>query len=268
MEGKAQAKPERCDDRLELPTYDLLPFLVERAPLESHERELLRIIADEAEYFLPQRMTKVINEGWASYWHSKLLTGGLLDASEIVEFADCHAGATAAAPGQLNPYKLGIELFRHAEALGEDLFRLRRVHNDVSFVDALVDADFAARNGLFLWAKNARTGRAEVTDRDWRAVKAELLQGLANGGQPRIQLVDADFEGTGGLLLVHRHDGRDLKLDEAGELLTVIAALWRGSVRLYTLHEGEGRVVVADPGNAARTLDSTKARQWIGESAA
>jgi len=267
MDGRPRAREERPDDRLSLPTYDVLPFLVERAPLEAHERELLRIVAAEAEYFLPQRMTKVINEGWASFWHSKLLTGGLLDASEIVEFADCHAGATAAAPGQLNPYKLGIELFRHAEARGEDLFRLRRVHNDVSFVDALVDEEFAARNQLFVWAKNARTGRAEVSGRAGDAVKAQLLQGLAWCGQPRIQLVDDDHDGEGVLLLVHRHDGRDLKLDEAAQLLKGIAELWRRPVRLYTLQEGEGRVVVAD-GVEARVLDSSKAKHFIDGRAA
>jgi stage V sporulation protein R len=267
MDGRAPERREEVDERLQLPTYDVLQFLVERAPLESYERELLRIIAAEAEYFVPQRMTKVINEGWASYWHSRLLTGGILDASEIVEFADCHAGATASAPGQVNPYKLGIELFRHAETIGEDIFRLRRVHNDVSFVDALVDAEFAAQNQLFLWAKNTRTGRAEVTGRDWREVKRELLQGLAWCGQPRIVLADDDFEGTGGLLLVHQHDGRDLKLDEAGEMLRTIAGLWRRPARLYTLQEGEGRVVVAD-GGEPRILDSTKAKQRVQGDAA
>ncbi len=267
MDGRPTARVERRDERTVLPTYDILPFLVERAPLAAHERELLRIVAAEAEYFLPQRMTKIVNEGWASFWHSKLLTGGLLDASEIVEFADCHAGATAAAPGQLNPYKLGIELFRHAEARGEDLFRLRRVHNDVSFVDALVDEEFAARNQLFVWAKNARTGRVEVAGRDWREVKRQLLQGLAWCGQPRIELVSDDHEGEGVLLLVHRHDGRDLKLDEAATLLEGIAELWRRPVRLYTLQEGEGRVVVAD-GTKARVLDSSRAKDYVAGHAA
>jgi len=255
-------RPFSRPSEVALPTFDLLPFLIERAPLEAYERELLRIVAAEAEYFLPQRLTKIINEGWASFWHSRLLTGGLLDASEIVDFADCHSGATAAAPGQLNPYKLGIELFRHAERCGEDLFRLRRIHNDVSFVDALVDAEFAAQNQLFLWGRNGRTGRKEIVERDWRAVKAELLQGLTWGGQPRIELVDGDFEGTGALLLVHRHDGRDLKLDEASEQVRTLHGLWRAPVRLYTLQEGDGRVIVAD-GVDVRVFDSTKAKRFL-----
>ena len=114
------ADPGADSVRADLPTFDLLPFLMEHADLEEWERDVLWIVAAEAEYFLPQRLTKIINEGWASFWHSKLLTGGLLDASELVEFADCHSSATQAAPGQLNPYKLGIELFRHAERQGLD----------------------------------------------------------------------------------------------------------------------------------------------------
>ncbi|MEL6716546.1 MAG: SpoVR family protein, partial [Planctomycetota bacterium] len=101
--------------------FDVMRYLLEHAPLEGWERDLLSIVADEAEYFLPQRMTKIINEGWASFWHSRLLTTGLLEASEVVDFADCHSGATSTAPGRLNPYKLGIDLFRHAERAGLDL---------------------------------------------------------------------------------------------------------------------------------------------------
>ena len=104
---------------------------------------MLHIVRAEAYYFSPQRMTRIMNEGWASYWHSRLLTGGILDPSEILDFADCHSSATMSGPGQVNPYKLGIELFRHAVARDEDIFQLRRVHNDVSLVHKLVDEEFA-----------------------------------------------------------------------------------------------------------------------------
>ena len=128
-----------------LPTYDILGFLEEHAPLEAWERDVLHVIREEAYYFAPQRMTRIMNEGWASFWHSRLLTGGILDAAEILDFADCHSAATLSVPGQLNPYKLGIELYRHAEAIGQDIFQLRRVHNDVSLVHKLVDEEFAER---------------------------------------------------------------------------------------------------------------------------
>ena len=228
------------------PTYDVLGFLLEHAPLEGWQREILRIVRHEAYYFLPQRMTKIMNEGWASFWHSRLLTTGLLDASEVVEFADCHSGATAVAPGQLNPYKLGIELFRYAEAKGFDLFRLRRVHNDVSFIDEVVDEEFAAKNQLFVYRRNARTGKAEVADRNWTAIKEQLLRELSWCGGPRIELVDPNHEGRGELLLEHHHEGRDIKFDEAGELLKQLAQIWGRPVHLATLDDGNARRITSD----------------------
>jgi stage V sporulation protein R len=229
-----------------LPTYDVMGFLAERAPLAPWQREILRLVRAEAYYFAPQRMTRIMNEGWASYWHSRILTGGVLSASELVDFADCHSGATAAVPGQVNPYKLGIDLYRTAEARGMDLFRLRRVHNDASFVDALLDEEFAERSELFVYGRNGRTGRTEVLERSFPEVKEKLLQELAWGGLPRIELVEDDFEGRGELFLVHRHDGRDLELASAGETLKGIAELWGRPAHLVTVEEGQSRRLSSD----------------------
>jgi stage V sporulation protein R len=257
----AAKKPERLHAP---PTYDILGFLAENAPLERWQRDILRMIRDEAYYFVPQRMTKIMNEGWASFWHSRMLTSGILEPSEIVEFADCHSGATLAAPGQLNPYKLGIELFRHAEKTGQDIFRLRRVHNDVSFIDEVVDEEFASKNQLFVYQRNARTGRTEVTDRDWTSIKQKLLAELSWGGLPRIELQSAD-EGEGGeMMLAHRHEGRDLKLDEAGEMLLMVEKIWGRPVHLLTLEEGQGRRITASAGEV-RAVETKSAEDACAE---
>src|SRR3990167_2168298 len=97
------------------PRRDVLMFLMEYAPLKDWEIEILSMVREEAYYFAPQRMTKIMNEGWASYWHSKILTEKLLEPSEFLDFADRHAGVMVTQPGGMNPYKLGIELFRHIE---------------------------------------------------------------------------------------------------------------------------------------------------------
>jgi len=232
--------------RPSLPTYDVLGFVLERCELEEWQREIVRLVRAEAYYFLPQRMTKVMNEGWASLWHSRILTGGVLAPSEVVDFADCHSGATASAPGQLNPYKLGIELWRQAEERGLDLFRLRRTHNDASFLDELADEEFAEKSGLFVYGRNSRTGRTEVLERDWRAVKEKLLQEFSWAGLPRIELADDNHEGRGELVLQHQHDGRDLELAAAGETLKTLAQLWKKPVHLFTLEEGAGRHLTSD----------------------
>jgi stage V sporulation protein R len=224
------------------PTYDILGFVEESAPLEAWQRDLVRIVRAEAYYFVPQRMTNIMNEGWASYWHSRLLTGGILEPSEILDFADCHSAATYAGPGQLNPYKLGMELFRHAERLDEDLFQLRRVHNDVSLVHKLVDEEFALR---YLRALVPRLPGEQPSPQDWLAQKSWCLQQLAWGGLPQIELVDDDGEGRGELVLVHHHDGRDLQLARAQDTLRNLAALWRRPVQLMTIVEKQGKKLLA-----------------------
>ncbi|MFT5291923.1 MAG: stage V sporulation protein R [Planctomycetota bacterium] len=246
----------------EPPTYDVLGFLEEHAPLEAWQQDLIQIVRAEAYYFSPQRMTKIINEGWACFWHSRLLTGGLLDASEILDFADCHSGATAVAPGQVNPYKIGLELFRHAEARGDDIFRLRKVHNDVSLVDEVVDEEFAFRHLLPIAMRSADGGAPDPDEArrnvDWRELKNWLLSRIAWGGQPQIELVGVDEKGDGELVLVHHHDGRDLQLGQAKETLRNLGALWGRPVHLLTVTEKEGRRLVAN-GEEISLMDSTSA---------
>src|SRR5262249_20338442 len=105
---KSKKFPER-------PQRDVLLFLLEHAPLEAWEFDVLSIIREEAYYFAPQGQTKIMNEGWASYWHSTIMTTRALRDHEIVDYADHHSGTMGTRPGSLNPYKLGIELFRDIE---------------------------------------------------------------------------------------------------------------------------------------------------------
>ena len=104
-EERFPAKPQR----------DVLTFLINHAPLRHWQRDVLEIIRDEAYYFAPQGMTKIMNEGWASFWHSKIMTTKALDSTEIIDYADHHSGTMGTRPGVLNPYKVGIELFRDIE---------------------------------------------------------------------------------------------------------------------------------------------------------
>src|SRR5690606_22808208 len=84
-------------------TRDILGYLIQHAPLEEWQADVIGILREEAYYFLPQRLTKIMNEGWASYWHSKIMTEKALDASEIIDFADKHAGVMYMSRQQINP---------------------------------------------------------------------------------------------------------------------------------------------------------------------
>ena len=110
---------EEIDLNAEKNTYkgerDILKFLIECAPVEDWEADVIACLREEAYYFLPQRITKIMNEGWASYWHSTIMNNRALEPSEFIDFAQKHAGVMAMSKKNINPYKIGIELFRDIE---------------------------------------------------------------------------------------------------------------------------------------------------------
>ena len=246
------------------PQRDVLAFLLEYAPLENWQHDVLSIIRDEAYYFAPQAQTKIMNEGWATYWHSKIMTTRVLKDSEVIEYADHHSGTVATAPGRLNPYKLGLELFRDIEdrwnkgkfgkeyeecddyltrknwdkklGLGtQKIFEVRKLYNDVMFIDAFLTPDFVREHKLFAFDYNERSGYYEISDRDFKAVKQKLLFALTNWGQPFIFVEDGNYMNRGELYLRHRHEGIDLKLDEAQDTLKNLYKIWTRPVHLETV---------------------------------
>jgi stage V sporulation protein R len=211
-----------------------------------------------------------MNEGWASYWHSHIMTRHVLSDSEIVDYADHHSGTMATAPGRLNPYKLGIELFRDIEERWdkgrfgkeyeecddrdvkrhwdtglkhgrEKIFEVRRIYNDVTFIDEFLTRDFCEEHKLYTYEFNPKTGRHEIASRDWRQVKDRLMRSLANGGQPIIEVLDGNFRNRGEIVLGHRHDGQDLDLAQAKETLRHLFRLWNRPTHVETLLEGRRR---------------------------
>ena len=259
----------------ERPVRDVLSFLLDHAPLEPWEADLLAIIREEAVYFAPQGQTKIMNEGWASYWHSTIMTRRALRDSEIVDYADRHAGTMGVRPGAINPYKLGLELFRDIEErwdkgrygkeweqcdsqaersawdkqTGEGrakIFEVRRHYNDITFIDNFLTPEFCLDQKLFTYGFNEKRGSWEITAREFKQVKDKLLQQLTNFGQPIIEVVDGNHENRGELLLAHRHDGQDLKSDHARETLVGLHALWKRPVHLVTRHDGKGIILSYD----------------------
>ena len=250
------------------PERDVMGFVLLHAPLENWERDLLSMLREEAYYFLPQRQTKVMNEGWASYWHSKMMTTRILDDSEIIDYADHHSGTVATQPGQLNPYKLGIELFREVErrwntgqfgpewdacenmaervnwdrklGLGlEKIFEVRRIHCDVTFLDEFLTPEFCLEQQLFVSKQEPKTRQRVVDTREFEQVKQVVLFQFTNGGRPVIEIVDANFGNRGELLLSHHHVGVDLRGDWAEDVLHQLTLLWRRPVKIETIRGGK-----------------------------
>jgi stage V sporulation protein R len=257
------------------PERDVLWFLMEYAPLERWQRDVLGIIREESYYFAPQTQTKIMNEGWASYWHSRIMTEKVLGDDEVVDYADHCAGVFSMRPGTFNPYKVGLELWRDLErrwdlgqfgkeydecddydmkaswdtntGLGQEkIFEVRRIYNDVTFIDEFLTPQFCNDNQLFVSAYNERTKRYEITDRDFKKVKLQLLWHLTNGGQPIIRVEDGNFENKGELLLVHDHQGVDLDLVYAEGTLKNIQAIWGRPVNIQTALGGKDKIFSHD----------------------
>lgn len=245
---------------------DIMLFLIEHAPLEEWEADVLGCLREEAYYFLPQRMTKIMNEGWASYWHSKILTQKALDSNEFIDFADKHAGVMAMSKQNINPYKIGIELMRDIEhrwdtgkfgkeynectnmyekenwntntGLGrEKIFEVRRTHNDITFLEEFLTPEFCNRQQIFTYKYNPRSGRMEIDSREFTDIKQKLLTQLTNFGSPVIQVEDANFKNRKELLLKHVHGGVDLDMQFAQATMTNLYALWKRPVNLSTTFE-------------------------------
>jgi stage V sporulation protein R len=271
VEKQKQMQLEKMRNKVQFPSEpvrDILSFLIHFAPLEEWQQDVLSIIKDEAYYFAPQGMTKTMNEGWASYWHSHMMTRHVLNDSEIIDFADHHAGTMFMQMGGYNPYKVGIELMRDIEDrwnkgkfgrewedcddvrekknwdkklnLGrEKIFEVRKIYNDVTFIDEFLTEDFCVRNKLFVYRMNNETGRFEVDTKNFKAIKAQLLFQMANFGQPIIKIEDANFENRGELLLHHMHEGMDLQPKYMDETLKNLNKIWKRPVNLITVMQNE-----------------------------
>ncbi len=255
-QGKVPQKPVR----------DIPGFLIEHAPLQKWERAILSIIREEAYYFLPQMQTKIMNEGWASYWHSKMMTEKVCDSTEILDYADNNAAVMATSGQRLNPYKLGVELFRSIEdrwnkgqfgkewesvdnldrksdwnqrlGLGQKkIFEVRRLYNDVTFIDEFLTPEFAMRHKLFTFEWSARNERFEIHSRKFQQIKEKLLFQLTNMGNPFIYVEDANYENRGELLLNHDHRGVDLRLDYCSKTMKSLFRLWKRPVVLMSKRE-------------------------------
>ncbi len=266
-------KPEPMPKFPAQPQRDLMRFLIEHAPLEPWQQDLMEIVREETYYFAPQGMTKIMNEGWATYWHSTIMTQKALTDAEVIDYADHAAGVLGGR--SLNPYKIGVELFRHIEerwntgrfgkewdecddlnakrswdrklGLGrQKIFQVRAIYNDIMFIDEFFTEDFCREQLFYTYGWNERNERWEIQSRQHKKIKEQLLGMLTNGGQPRIEVEDGNFENRGELLLRHRHDGVDLRLDWAHDTLGNLYKAWRRPVNIITKVEEKGKLLTFD----------------------
>lgn len=235
------APPERFPEE---PVADILAFIRDHHPqLDDWERDLVDIVDAEARYFLPQIETKIMNEGWASYWHHKILESLPLPHDVHIEFLVRHNQVVCPHPGSINPYHLGFVLWhkileRHG---AEALWAVRETDRDTAFLRRFLDAETMRELDLFSYEpRGDKLVVDEVADDEhWESVKRKLITQIGSGTNPVIRITDADFNRRRELYLRHDHDGRDLHLGYAERTLQHLHTLWSRRVLLETKVNGK-----------------------------
>ena len=223
------------------PQYDILKFIMDYGRLPDWKKDIINIVREQAQYFIPQIQTKIMNEGWASFWHYRLMHKLELPQKYHIPFLKSHNQVIRPHIGGLNPYHLGFEMFRRIEERYgiEECFLARESAHDVSFLRQYLTEEDAQDLGLFSFARQREKYKiTDISDEEgWKNVKNDLLKNIGTNPIPVIYVNEVKDDNT--LILAHDHDGRDLELQHADEVVLHISRLWGDVIKLFTVVEGD-----------------------------
>jgi stage V sporulation protein R len=233
----------------EKPEEDILKFIINYGRLQEWEKDILSIVREEAQYFIPQIETKIMNEGWASFWHYKLLNLLELPQTMHIEFLRKHNEVIRPLKSSINPYYIGFKIF---ESLNnkygpEKIFEVRQTERDQSFIRRYLTQQLCSEMNLFEYMSSGNDFIvSEVSDEEgWKTVRDTLCNTVGIGSIPTILVTDW-IQKDNTLVLKHEYDGRELDLSFAYETLKHIVDLWNGKVLLSTQLEGKLKNISCD----------------------
>lgn len=235
------------------PDEDLLSFIVEFGQLQAWEKDLINIVIEETKYFLPQVETKIMNEGWASYWHHRILNQLGLPPGLHLEFLTRHNLIVRPVTGGVNPYQIGFKIFEDLVRRFPDdpkkIFEVRTLERDQSFLRRYLTHELCQELNLFEFRKKGRDYLiTEIADEEgWKKIRDSLAQAVGLGNVPVIKVVDVSNKDRS-LILQHEYDGRELELTYASETLKYLVNLWGARVTLYTRLGQSEKMLVCNEG--------------------
>jgi len=253
----------------EVGRLDLLQFIMKNSSFLNRDenrwmKAVIEIVRKTSIYFQPQIRTKIMNEGWASYWHEKLFMGDERIKGHEVDFARVHAGVTSLSRVGLNPYALGMRLFQQIEEqaeLGKQTFAFQKIRNaderehfdaatgqgraflfhvrehytDFLFIKTFVDQEFVNRHKVFVVGKRMNKDRMVweyfVKSRNADDYREMLLGTLYH---PPSITIDHEKSDDRILYLVHRFEEKPLVNEFIANTMLGIEFLWGGPVQLET----------------------------------
>ena len=245
------------------PEKDLLLFIENFSrELTDWQRDVLTMMREEMLYFWPQLETKIMNEGWASYWHQRIVRELDLTSAEAIEFAKLNAGVVQPSKTGINPYYLGLKIFEDIEERynnpteemkkrgvkqgsgREKMFEVREIESDISFLRNYLTKDLVMREDMYLFQKQGRDYK--IVDKAWEQVRDQLVSMRVNGGFPYITVNDGDYNKNGELYLKHGYEGIELDLKYLEKVLPYIHQLWGRGVHIETVVEDKQLVYSYD----------------------
>lgn len=233
------------------PEKDLLLFILEHSrELEEWQRDILTMIREEMLYFWPQMETKIMNEGWATYWHQRIMREMDLTTDETIEFATLNANVIQPSKTSINPYYLGLKIFEDIEQRYDNptedmkrfgavpssgrkkMFEVREMDSDISFVRNYLTKEIVQQEDMYVFEKKG--SQYKISDKEYRVVQDRLIAQRVNGGFPYIVVEDGDYIRNGELYLVHKFEETELDVPYLESVLPYVHQLWGRIVHLET----------------------------------
>ena len=264
-----EAMFEKQDKKGKSGIRDVIRFIEENSLFLQKEENrwmmtIIEIVRKTSLYFQPQIRSKILNEGWASYWHEKLFMNDNRIKGNEVAYARVNAFVTALPRVGVNPYALGMRLFSYLEEMAdkgrishefqrirnadarkeydaktgkgmEFVFRVREDFSDFMFINTFIGQDFIDKHKIFVVGKrlNSEKGVWEyyIKSRNADAYKEMLLESLYH--PPHIE-IDEKKTSEGALYLNHRFEGKPLVKEFIENTMLGIEYLWGNPVKLET----------------------------------
>lgn len=249
IEKRKKVESPNLEEIPQEPVEDVLGFISKYGDLKEWQKNILELVRDQTQYFIPQMETKIMNEGWASYWHYKILKSLNLPQKLHIEFIKRHNDVIAPLKGNINPYFLGFEIYKDLEKKNgvDKIFEVRAIERDESFIRRYLTKELCEELNLFQYVKKEKKYIIdEISDEEgWRNIRNTLSSDCGIGNIPLIQVVHMSrLDKT--LTMKHVFDGRELNIQYAIETLKHIVSLWRHRVILNTCIDGKEMNIFCD----------------------
>lgn len=210
-----------------------------------------------------------MNEGWASYWHQRILRELDLTTEESFEYSKLNSSVVQPSRHSLNPYYLGLKIFEdierrwdkptqiEQERLGrepgkgrEKIFEVREFDSDISFIRNYLTKELTDDLDLYVFEKKGPEWK--ITDKSWENIRDQLVFSRVNGGFPYLVVQDADYQRSGEMYLKHQYEGIELDLKYLERTLPYVYTLWGKSVHLETKVEEKAVLFTYDGKKVSR----------------